>query len=92
MPTLHQTMNKLTYRGPSPILVRLKQIGMVADHNYTEEGVQKQCKFSSDKGLTYSNCEAKIVIRRRNALFFGSRDGANARSLADASFKKPSRS
>ena len=45
MPTLHQTMNKLTYGGPSPIPVRSTQIGMVADHNYTEEGVQSNASF-----------------------------------------------
>ena len=45
MPTLHQTMNKLTYGGPSPIPVRSKQIGMVADHKYTEEGVQSNASF-----------------------------------------------
>lgn len=36
---------------------------MVADHNYTEEGVQINARFRVIKA-DLSNCEMKIVIRR----------------------------
>jgi hypothetical protein len=62
-PTLHQTMNKLTYGGLSPIPVRSKQIGMVADHDHTKEGVQSDASFRVTRADLF-NCEVKIAIRR----------------------------
>ena len=40
---------------------------MVADHNYTEEGVQINARFRVIRA-DLSNCEMKIVISRRNGI------------------------